>query len=286
LLRIANVPARGLSDATMENLLAASHQHKSSVFAAMRRQSCLAAFPVRTRGSIAAFVEFVERQSAHLAGASPLGSKLRHELRSSGRESAPSPSLSNWAGSFLDEIKYFDHLRRWEKDPDTADDRLRNLKDLIATLDSARGDRTNPPTRLQAFLDDLTLDTEREEESETPDNSVTLITMHSCKGLEFPSVYIAGMEDGLLPHSRSKDGPALDEERRLFYVAVTRAMQTLTISHCAGRRKYGQVLPCHPSPFLKELPEDLVEHADGKHRQPVSPAAGKDLFAAMRATVN
>ncbi len=79
--------------------------------------------------------------------------------------------------------------------------------------------------------------------------------MHSCKGLEFPHVYIVGMEDGLLPHSRSKVEGTLDEERRLFYVAITRAMQTLNISHCAGRKKYGQVMPCHPSPFLKELPD-------------------------------
>ena len=78
--------------------------------------------------------------------------------------------------------------------------------------------------------------------------------MHSCKGLEFPNVYIVGMEDGLLPHSRSKAEGTLDEERRLFYVAVTRAMQTLTISHCGGRKKYGAIMPCHPSPFLKELP--------------------------------
>ena len=86
--------------------------------------------------------------------------------------------------------------------------------------------------------------------------------MHSCKGLEFPHVFIVGLEDGLLPHSRSKAEGTLDEERRLFYVAVTRAMQTLTISHCASRKKYGQLLPCHPSPFLKELPEELVEHAE------------------------
>ena len=75
--------------------------------------------------------------------------------------------------------------------------------------------------------------------------------MHSCKGLEFPHVYIVGLEDGLLPHSRSKVEGTLDEERRLFYVAITRAMQTLTISHCGGRKKYGALMPCHPSPFLQ-----------------------------------
>ena len=111
---------------------------------------------------------------------------------------------------------------------------------------------------------------------------MTLITMHSCKGLEFPHVYIVGLEDGLLPHSRSKAEGTLDEERRLFYVAVTRAMQTLAISHCASRKKYGQAMPCHPSPFLKDLPADLVEHADEKAKQPVSNQSGKNMFAAMR----
>jgi superfamily I DNA/RNA helicase len=110
--------------------------------------------------------------------------------------------------------------------------------------------------------------------------------MHSCKGLEFPHVFIVGLEDGLLPHSRSKIEGTLDEERRLFYVAVTRAMQTLAISHCGGRKKYGQLLPCHPSPFLKELPEELVEHADSKSKKPVAHETGKEFFAAMRQAIS
>jgi superfamily I DNA/RNA helicase len=75
----------------------------------------------------------------------------------------------------------------------------------------------------------------------------------------------------------------MDEERRLFYVAITRAMQTLTISHCVTRKKYGQPLPCHPSRFLRELPSDLVESQDEKSKAPVSVTAGKSLFDAMRA---
>ena len=99
--------------------------------------------------------------------------------------------------------------------------------------------------------------------------------MHSCKGLEFPNVYVVGLEEGLLPHSRSKVEGTLDEERRLFYVAITRAMQTLTISHCGGRKKYGQLLPCHPSQFLKELPPELIEHADEKAKTPSPPTPAK-----------
>jgi DNA helicase-2/ATP-dependent DNA helicase PcrA len=153
---------------------------------------------------------------------------------------------------------------------------------LIVTLNDV-GSPTQPAfERLEKFLEDITLDSDREEEKESAGDAVTLITMHSCKGLEFPHVYVVGLEDGLLPHTRSKAEGTLDEERRLFYVAITRAMQTLTISHCAGRKKYGQIMPCHPSPFLKELPADLVEHGDEKGKQPVTTESGKNMFSAMR----
>ena len=115
--------------------------------------------------------------------------------------------------------------------------------------------------------------------------AATLITMHAAKGLEFPHVHIVGVEDGLLPHARSKLEGTLDEERRLFYVAITRAMETLRISHCDARRKFGQLLPCHPSPFLSELPEDCVTLADGGNSTPVETGKGGDLFAAMRAAL-
>ena len=170
-------------------------------------------------------------------------------------------------------------LRRSEKNPDAGDICVRNLRELIATMGATPGDEV---AQAGTFLDDLSLDTSREEEKEAPADAVTLITMHSCKGLEFPHVYVVGLEDGLLPHSRSKVEGTLDEERRLFYVALTRAMLTLTLSHCFARKKYGQPLPCHPSPFLRELPAEFLEMADEKSKKPVSVEAGKDAFAAMR----
>lgn len=207
-----------------------------------------------------AFLELIETTCANLATAT---------------------SLRQWAEKILDETGYLNELRRSEKNVETAENRVRNLKDLIGTLDDA-GSADNAE-RLQNFLEDIMLDSDRAEEKENQGDAVTLITMHSCKGLEFPHVYIVGLEEGLLPHSRSKVEGTLDEERRLFYVAITRAMQSLTISHCAGRKKYGQMMPCHPSQFLKELPEELVEHADEKAKTIVAPDAGKNLFAAMRA---
>ncbi|MEO7298878.1 MAG: UvrD-helicase domain-containing protein [Verrucomicrobiota bacterium] len=259
LLRIANVPARGLSDVTMERLLAASQERSCSVFTAMRHTDVQESLQTKTRENILAFIDLIETTRANLGG---------------------STSLRIWAEKILDETGYLNELRRAEKNIETAENRVRNLKDLIATLENAGGGKN--AERLESFLEDIMLDSDRQEKKENEGDAVTLITMHSCKGLEFPHVYIVGLEEGLLPHSRSKVEGTLDEERRLFYVAITRAMQTLTISHCGGRKKYGQLLPCHPSQFLKELPAELVEHADEKAKTIVAPSAGKNLFAAMR----
>ncbi|MDB6021943.1 MAG: UvrD/REP helicase [Pedosphaera sp.] len=267
LLRIANVPARGLSDVTMERLLAASQERQGSVFAAMKNPLVSTSFLTRTRESIETFVEFIERTSGLL-------------------HAGQSMSLQVWAERFLEETGYLNELRRSEKTPEAAENRVRNLKDLVADLDDGKPATAQPAERLQTFLEEITLDSEREEKKETEGDAVTLITVHSCKGLEFPHVYIVGLEDGLLPHSRSKVEGTMDEERRLFYVAITRAMQSLTISHCSGRKKYGQMMPCHPSPFLQELPPELVEHADEKAKQPVTIDSGKSRFDAMRSALD
>ena len=290
LLRIANVPARGLSDVTMERLLGASHERKCSVFAAMKNPLVTISFQKGTRESIEAFVEFVERIRDQLTTAS-LPAPAVATLGNEAPENPEAPAgrgngiflLKTWADNFLNETGYFAELKRLDKDPDVSEARIRSLRELMTSMD---GVGNAPPERLQNFLENITLDSDREEDKENTSDAVTLITMHSCKGLEFPHVFIVGLEDGLLPHSRSKVEGTLDEERRLFYVAVTRAMQTLAISHCGGRKKYGQVLPCQPSPFLKELPEELVEHSDPKSKTPVAQESGKDLFAAMRAAIS
>jgi superfamily I DNA/RNA helicase len=264
LLRIANVPARGLSDVTMERLLQASQQRSCPVYTAMKHTDVQESFAAATRLALQRFIEWVERRRAQLLG-------------------RPAVSLPVWAHSFLDEIGYEAELRRAEKNPEVADNRINNLHELMATLPSASDD---PEAGLQKFLDDLSLDSDRAEEKENTGDAVTLITVHSCKGLEFPHVWIVGLEDGLIPHARSKVEGTLDEERRLFYVAMTRAMQTLTLSHCAARKKYGQLLPCHPSPFLREIPAELLESADEQGKKPVSVAAGKNFFAAMRSAAS
>jgi DNA helicase II / ATP-dependent DNA helicase PcrA len=268
LLRIANVPARGLSDVTMERLLAASQERKCSVFAVMKNPAVTTTLGGKAREAIEGFVEFVERTRGHLIAAP--GVSDPHALR-------------KLAEHFLEETGFLKELRRLEKNPEAAESRARNIKELAAGMDDSGGTANPPMDRLQTFLEEITLDNEREDKEESAGEAVTLITMHSCKGLEFPHVYVVGLEDGLLPHSRSRVEQTVDEERRLFYVAVTRAMRSLTLSHCASRKKYGTPVPCHPSPFLKELPEDLVEDGDAKGKEPIKSESAKDMFATMRA---
>jgi superfamily I DNA/RNA helicase len=261
LLRIANVPARGLSDATMAALLKASQQRGGSVYAAMRHTDVQEAFTSRPRDCLRAFLELLDRTRGQL-------------------ESEPTLSLQKWAGHFLHEIDYFAELKRSEKNQETAEARIRMVQELMADLD--QNAHLPPAQRLETFLEDVALDTEREEEKETARDAVTLITMHSCKGLEFPHVQVVGLEDGLLPHTRSREENTLDEERRLFYVALTRAMLTLRLSYCRSRKKYGAPKPCHPSPFLNELPPELVEDAAERSKKPVAANSGASMFAMMR----
>ena len=268
LLRIANVPARGLSDGTMQRLLAHSQERHCSVYTVMRHTDVLASFAAKARESIQEFCGLVDRMRAACENDEKL-------------------SLQLWAEKWLDDTGYLAELRRTEKDPEAAEGRIRNLRDLTSTLDGVPPDySTLPFERLQTFLEEVTLDTERQEEKETIGDAVTLITMHSCKGLEFPRVFVVGLEDGLLPHSRSTDEGTLDEERRLFYVAITRAQQTLRLSFCHSRKRYGQAMPCHPSRFLKELPKELLtDQTGGGAKTPPTPQASQSFFSSLRNAV-
>jgi superfamily I DNA/RNA helicase len=271
LLRIANVPARGLSDVTMERLVAASHERKCSVYTVMKNPAVTTTLQSKTRESLEKFVELVDRCRAQLAeGGAPQDPR----------------ALEIWSSRFLAETGYLDDLRRSEKNPEVADARIRNLTEALETMDHPEMNGKPLHERLETYLEEVTLDNNREEDKDEPGDAVTLITMHSCKGLEFPHVYVVGMEDGLLPHARAHEEGTLDEERRLFYVAITRAMKTLSLSHCSGRRKYGKMVSCTASPFLRDLPEDLVEDADEKAKQAVTPTDGKSRFDALRALLD
>jgi superfamily I DNA/RNA helicase len=264
LLRIANVPPRGLSSKTMQNLLALSEARSTSVGAVMRHTDLSDQLHAAASRSARALVSMFEERMAQLEEKSLM--------------------LGPWARTFLETIGYFGDLARSEKDPKVAENRVQGAKELLESIDTLTQSMglVSGRERLERFLEAVALDQDRFDDKETEGEGVTLITMHSCKGLEFPHVHIVGLEQGLLPHSRSIDEGSMDEERRLFYVALTRAMKSLTLSHCATRQKFGQAMPCHPSSFLSELPSELIEIADDVFKKPVSASSGAAMFDALK----
>lgn len=153
----------------------------------------------------------------------------------------------------IDDSGYSLMLR--SENTDEAEARLENLEELVNA--AADYDRM-PEAGLRDFIDHaaLTADTDKYDESAR----VTLMTVHSAKGLEFPTVFLVGLEDGIFPHSRSINDPKeLEEERRLAYVAITRAEKTLYVTHAMRRRVYGEEMATEPSQFLNELPIELIE---------------------------
>ena len=270
LLRIANVPSRGLSNATMEKLLRLSQERRCSVFAVMRDREALGEFRERTVDAILDFVELIN---------------IHHDRLMQPVVAHPENPLKAWCTAWLEEVGLFREIRRIEKNDETAENKVRNIVDLLDSLDPDFVPAGRPiDERLHRYLEHISLDREKDDTEEARD-MVTLITMHSCKGLEFPYVYIAGVEDGLIPHSRSKVEGTLDEERRLFYVAITRAQISLTMSHCEHRKKYGEQIPYHPSPFLKEIPEELIVHGNDASSEAASEEEGLDFFANLKASL-
>ncbi len=123
---------------------------------------------------------------------------------------------------------------------------------------------------------------ERNQEEEISDQ-VSLMTLHAAKGLEFPHVFLIGMEENILPHQNSVENGAIEEERRLAYVGITRAQRTLTFSYCTHRKKYGEISECEPSRFLNELPEADLEWVNKKQLPPeVIKERGKASLASLR----
>ena len=156
----------------------------------------------------------------------------------------------------LDRTGYLNDLR--DENSEEANERIENLMELVS---AAREYETREPeASLGGFVDRLSLLSEADEESGTREAKVWMMTMHAAKGLEFPMVVIAGLEEGLFPHSRSaEDEEELEEERRLCYVGMTRARQRLVLTGAARRRVFGEYQSCEPSRFLDEVPATLME---------------------------
>jgi DNA helicase-2/ATP-dependent DNA helicase PcrA len=156
----------------------------------------------------------------------------------------------------IQRIGYRAELQRLHKSPADVDPRWQAVEDVVNTLASYQ--QLASQATLAGFLDEVLLsqrEDESDQESQLDRNAVALMTLHSAKGLEFPEVYLVGLEEGLLPHHRAvaQDGDSIDEERRLCYVGITRARDRLTMTLALSRRKWGKPRTTHPSRFLFEL---------------------------------
>lgn len=256
LLRIIRTPPRGIGAITIENALEESVRRQWNLFDVLRDPDGWTS-STRTRQALATFSDFIET----------------FRIRLSLPDSLPSALLQ----TMLEESGYFEDLRRSCKTPAESQRREENVRDLLRDLAEYRGNEG-----LGTFLDEISLDNDRMDKDSS--TGVTLITLHAAKGLEFPHVYLIGAEDGLLPHKRSKNEGTMDEERRLFYVGITRAMKTLTISHALCRTKYGSPIACHRSPFLLEITGEGVIESSGTAvlNQPASTETAANQFAALK----
>ncbi|MGZ8248073.1 3'-5' exonuclease, partial [Methylomagnum sp.] len=144
---------------------------------------------------------------------------------------------------------------------------VRELLDWLKRI-ATQDDETKEKSLAEVVARIMLLDIlDRNEEGNTSDR-VHLMTLHAAKGLEFPYVYLVGVEENILPHQTSIDEGSVEEERRLAYVGITRAQRLLTLSYCTHRKRHGDIVECQPSRFLSELPEDELEWTARKALDP------------------
>jgi len=268
LLRIINKPARGIGKTSLEAVVQSSRAVGHSIWAEMQRDGG-AHLPARSRAGFESFQQLVSEFQPRFA-AEP----------------------GQWAPTLralIEELDFEQELVRTSKDPEEASSRRENVRELVRGLEVfAEGvDRSQEkPEGLREFIDSMLLRDREEKDSKEEENGygVSLMTLHGAKGLEFKRVYLVGVEEGILPHDRVKMEGNVDEERRLFYVGLTRAKEVLTLSHCQNRKRYGQDEPCHPSTFLSELPESVLEHVEATDAHVELEAdEAVDRFAALSA---
>ena len=227
--RIINVPARGIGKTTVDRIAQEQDAAGGFLEACQRtvEQRLVGPGPAR---KIAAFLELIASFRARM-------------------DSLPYPELTK---VIIEETGYGPELSAERSEE--ARDRLQNLQELVNGMEEHRG----VDTTLQDYLEQVALVTDMDSYDPALDR-VTLMTLHAAKGLEFPVVFMAGMEDGLFPHSRAAmGGDELEEERRLCYVGMTRAMERLILTHARRRRMYGSFQFNPPSPFLGEVPTHLL----------------------------
>lgn len=250
--RIVNVPPRKIGKVTLDRVRQYAWEHHIPFLQAAREAGQIPSVQKRTVGSLKRFVELMDRLTA--------------------QQDLP---IGNLIDQILLETGYREHLQL--EDTDEADDRQENLDELVNA--AAEYAARNEEADLDSFLQQVALvaDTDAWEGEQ---QRVTLMTLHAAKGLEFPTVFIIGLEEGTLPHQRSKDVPEqVEEERRLLFVGITRAEKELVLSLAKNRMRQGRPWPTVPSSFLMELPRDEMDVAGLKQRiQTVAPTPWEDGF--------
>lgn len=244
LLRIINTPRRGIGRAAIQLINDEAEKHGCTLWSAI---NSLINDPNSTANDAVKddFQEFVNIIESH-----------RQKLLS-GR------GLANKVRQLVEDINYKDHLiSEYSKSEKAVRFKLMNIESLINSMEVWENDPDNPNPNLFNYLNRITLMSRDNGDDENDKGKVSLMTIHASKGLEFPVVFIAGAEEGLIPHARSveENGGDVEEERRLFYVAITRARDKLLISACRKRRHMQMTVETEPSRFLDEIPANLVEY--------------------------
>lgn len=243
LLRIINVPPRKIGAKTLETLQAYAAHYGISMFRAMERVNEISDLSSKA-ASLENFVKMI-RRFQNLNQEFAAAGLIKHLIVESG---------------------YRDFLLA-DKTPD-GEARLQNIQELISVAD--KYEALEPGISLSTFLEEIALITDLDKLNDR-DNAVTLMTLHSAKGLEFPVVFLIGLEEGIFPHSRSLFEPQeLEEERRLMYVGLTRAQDALFLLNAERRMLYGEFKSNAPSQFLNDIPEELYRDekiiTDFEHR--------------------
>ena len=246
LRRVVNRPARGIGKTTVERAEALAESEGIPLLEGMRRYADSETGSRRTAPKLQRFFALLGQLEEEIRGASPVSA----------------------LASVLDRSGYLAALER-EGSPE-AEARMENLRELLAAAeDFERGAGAGPDderSELELFLDQVALVSDLDQ-MDAREDCVSLMTVHSAKGLEYPVVYLVGMEEGIFPHSGAlRDEEGIEEERRLCYVGMTRAMESLSLCSAAERMRFGSRNYGVPSRFLSEIPDELVERLGGGRR--------------------
>ena len=240
--RVVNTPPRGIGDKSIESIRQLARSRQMSMWTAAKAGISEGVFPARVQKTVSVFIQLID-DLAEAVASMTLEALAEHVVDVSG-------------------LMTFHNQERGER----GLARKENLQELVAACGQFAGDLVFPfedsdraeVSVLQEFLDQMTLDAGDRQAAEGP--SVQMMTLHSAKGLEFPLVFLGGLEEGLFPHRMSADEPGrMEEERRLAYVGVTRAMRELYLTYAETRRLHGQDSYNRPSRFLREIPQALLQ---------------------------